>query len=256
MDWSRAKSVLIISFLVLNIVLGYQLWTDLRDRLDTGGELSQQTLELMQQKDILLLGNVPDKAPELSNLEYRFTTTPGEPERVELETPVESRIIFSEDELRDGLGDIIPELDHYAYDPEISTTDVFVLYWMADGLPMFDVELRLYIQDQQIIAYSQDRVEQVQPDGAMPQQVLSASEALQLLIENTLQPGTVIQEIRLGYHGQMFDSEDQYSAPSWRVLLQDEPLPYYVHGVSAEVSTETEPTSGDTEQDPMGEGRQ
>jgi len=33
MDWGRAKSVLIVSFLVLNVLLGYQLWLNVRDQV-------------------------------------------------------------------------------------------------------------------------------------------------------------------------------------------------------------------------------
>lgn len=35
MDWGRAKNVLIYAFLLLNLVLGYQLWNDLREQADS-----------------------------------------------------------------------------------------------------------------------------------------------------------------------------------------------------------------------------
>ncbi|WP_235075275.1 hypothetical protein [Paenibacillus alvei] len=33
MDWGRAKNILIYAFLLLNIVLGYQLWQEVRDQM-------------------------------------------------------------------------------------------------------------------------------------------------------------------------------------------------------------------------------
>ncbi|GGF94017.1 two-component system regulatory protein YycI [Paenibacillus abyssi] len=254
MDWSRAKSVLIFSFLLLNIVLGYQLWMDWRERLNTAGDvtdLPQETLQIMQEKNIRLIGKIPSGTPELQDLEYRFTTTPSEAVRKELETPVDSRIIFTEKELMEGLGDVIPALDQYQYDPEASTVEVSVLYRMVDELPMFNVKLMLFNSNQKIIAYQQVLVEQVQPGQAKAQTVLSASKAVVPLIENYLQPGVVIKDIRLGYQGQVFNSEDQVAAPSWRVLLEDgleTSEVYYVNAISGEVVTEKD-ISGLTEED-------
>jgi regulatory protein YycI of two-component signal transduction system YycFG len=72
---------------------------------------------------------------------------------------------------------------------------------------------------------------------AKEQQVLPASTAAAHLIENYLPAGSVIKDIRLGYHGQIFpDAETQVSAPSWRVLLENGEM-YYVNAISAEVTT-------------------
>ncbi|XEC95060.1 two-component system regulatory protein YycI [Paenibacillus tarimensis] len=245
MDWGRAKSVLIFSFLVLNIILGYQLWFEVRDQLSTNidvTDLPPETLQIMQEKNIRLLGKIPAGNPELQDLEYRFTTKPGNAVVQELEAPVESKIIFSsKKELADALGKAIPDIDHYGYDSEESTTDVFVMYRMSDGLPMFDVKLELYNSSQKIVAFKLNRVEQIEPGKAKAQSVLSASKALIKLIDNNyLQQDAVIKDIRLGYHGQNFGSEQQYSAPSWRVLLESGEV-FYVHAISAEVFTETEP---------------
>lgn len=244
MDWSRAKSVLIFAFLLLNVLLGYQLWNDMQQRLNSNVDLTQlpaETLRIMQQKNIRLSGNIPTETPSLRELAFRFVSKPGQ-ELSMLETPVNSRIIFNEAELLAELGDVIPDLDQYSFDATLRRDDAFVLYRNVDGLPMFNIKLELYFSNQKIVGYRQEVVE-LTDTGNLPekQPILSATKAVGNLIENYLQAGTVVQEIRLGYHGQIFDSDDlQAATPAWRVLLEDGEV-YYVQAISGEVATDKEP---------------
>ena len=81
-------------------------------------------------------------------------------------------------------------------------------------------------------------IEIVPTDDADSQTVLPASKALAPLIDNYLQPGSVIREIQLGYHGQLFNTDDvQAAEPSWRVLLEDGSI-YYINAISGAVVTE------------------
>ncbi|GMK38940.1 hypothetical protein PCCS19_19940 [Paenibacillus sp. CCS19] len=243
MDWSRAKSVLILAFLLLNVVLGYQLWENVSERLNTGqklGDLDADTLRMMKERGIGLAtsASIPSETPEMRDLTYRFKST-GLAEEVKLDKPVDSRIIFDEKELLAQLGGVIPDLAEYQYDQLASTDNVFVLYRMAGGRPMFDVKLELFYsnQNQKITAYRQTQVELVDADGSEAHEVLPASKAIVPLVDKYLEEGSVIKEISLGYHGQLFNSETQYAAPSWRVLLENG-KPFYVHAISAEVVQE------------------
>jgi regulatory protein YycI of two-component signal transduction system YycFG len=243
MDWSRAKSVLILAFLVLNVVLGYQLWENVSERLNTGqklGDLDADTLRMMKERGIGLAtsASIPSVTPELRDLTYRFKATNSDKE-VTLQKPVDSRIIFDEKELLAQLGSVIPDLAQYQYDQLASTDGVFVLYRMAGGRPMFDVKLELFYsnQNQKITAYRQTQVELVDAEKSEAHEVLPASKAIVPLVDKYLEEGSVIKEISLGYHGQLFNSETQYAAPSWRVLLENG-KPFYVHAISAEVVQE------------------
>ncbi|MBD3920321.1 two-component system regulatory protein YycI [Paenibacillus sp. PR3] len=243
MDWSRAKSVLILAFLLLNVVLGYQLWENVSERLNTGqklGDLDADTLRMMKERGIGLAtsASIPSETPELRDLTYRFKIT-GTAEEVTLEKPVDSRIIFDEKELIAQLGGVIPDLAEYQYDQLASPDGIFVLYRMAGGRPMFDVKLELFYsnQNQKITAYRQTQVELVDAEASEAHEVLPASKAIVPLVDKYLEEGSVIKEISLGYHGQLFNSETQYAAPSWRVLLENG-KPFYVHAISAEVVQE------------------
>jgi len=242
MDWGRAKSVLILAFLLLNVLLGYQLWTEWRAQVATSVDwtsLPIDTRQVMQEKSIRIDARIPAETPSLRNLTYKLKETPpaGKEGSVPLANPPEARIVFNPQELEDALGRVIPELGKYAYDDPGSREGVFVLNWLAEGLPVFDLHLELFNSEQKIQAYRQESAQMIGYDAVQPQQVLPASKAVALLIENYLPAGTVIKDIRLGYHGQIFpDADVQVSAPSWRVLLENGEV-YYVHAINADVTT-------------------
>ncbi len=241
MDWGRAKSVLIMSFLMLNVLLGYQLFNDIREQLNANvnsAELPQDKLLLMQQKRITFASsaNLPSETPKLGDLTYllhsdihqKSVPTP-------LEKPIDSALNFNKGQLIKAIGGQVPELEHYTYDLHNSREGVFVLHRMVDGRPMFNVKLELYNSNLKITGFLQDRVELVSTGEA--KQVLPASKVVASLIETYIAEGSVITDIQLGYHGQIFDSEKQVSAPSWRVMLEDGKV-YYVHAISGEVATD------------------
>jgi regulatory protein YycI of two-component signal transduction system YycFG len=244
MDWRRAKSVLILSFLMLNLLLGYQLWMDWRERLNTAVDwtsLSPETQQAMHDKNIQFDADakIPTETPAMSELTYTFKQRMGDHQQKPILAPPETRIVYFEDELKDALGGVIPELGSYALDQQRSTDKTFVFNRMQGGYPMFDINLQLLYGEQRIRGYRQDLVDVKPSDGVKEQQVLPASKAVANLIERNLPPGSTIKEIRLGYNGEIFaDAERQVSAPAWRVLLENGEEVYYVNAFSAEVAVE------------------
>mgnify|MGYP002623223326 FL=1 len=251
MDWGRAKSVLIFSFLVLNVLLGYQLWLNVRDQVNPNVDLTalpEDTLRIMQEKGITITASVPGGTPRMGDLQFRFDGRRGASDKIPLDPQVDSRIVFSERELVEGLGNIITDLELYRFDPALQTDEAFVFTRIAaDGRPIFDVKLELYYSNQKIVAYRQDRIEPVISEDYERQTVLPASKALAPLIDNYLQPGAVIKEIQLGYHGQLFNTDDiQAAEPSWRVLLEDGSV-YYINAISGAVATEQDAAAAETD---------
>lgn len=246
MDWRRAKSVLILSFLMLNVLLGSQLWMEYRERLNTAVDwtsLPPETLQVMRDKNIQVDDNakIPTETPVLRELTYTFKERGGTGinDRVPIPSAPETQIVYFEDELSEALGGIVPELDSYTLDQLGSRDGVFVFNRMEGKWPMFDIQLELFHSEQKIRAFLQDTIETEPPAGAKEQQVLPADKALAKVIERNLPAGSVIKEIRLGYHGEIFDDVDeQVTAPSWRVLLENGEEVYYVNAISAEVTTE------------------
>lgn len=239
MDWGRAKNVLIISFLLLNILLGYQLWSDVRAQLNANtnsAELPPDKLLLMQQKRITLSTNLPSETPRMGDLTYilesdRMETT----EPIPIDPSVDSAVVFNSKQLDRTLGEVIADLSDYDYDVNSSRDGVFVMHRMVDGRPMFHTKLELYNSNLKITGYLQDRVE-ITGKGET-KQVLGASKMISSLIESYLEVGAVIIDIQLGYYGQIFDSEVQVATPAWRVTLDDSKV-YYVDAISGEVVTD------------------
>ncbi|OWA35775.1 hypothetical protein B9G55_07700 [Saccharibacillus sp. O16] len=243
MDWGRAKNVLIYAFLLLNLVLGYQLWNDVREQQGASlgfDSLSVSTQRAMEAKNIQVLTSVPSDTPTLPKISYRYTRErPSKP--VQLLAPVDSKLIFAPGDLASALRSEIPEIGSYSYDAfagggedgSFTLHPLFEKQW-----PLFNASLELFYNDQKITAYRGAPVDIQDAGGAA--QVLPAPKALGTLIENYLPNGAVVKEIELGFYGQTFDSETQVAAPVWRFTVENAEggsaySVYYVQGISGDV---------------------
>ncbi|NMO94221.1 two-component system regulatory protein YycI [Paenibacillus lemnae] len=241
MDWGRAKNVLIYAFLLLNLVLGYQLWMDLRDQAGASPDftaLSVATQRLMEDNRIQVLSPIPVETPQLPKISYTYRPdAQGDP--VKLTQAVDTRLIYGEfKDLQNAIGDEIPNLDQYRHDPQSDREDAFVYRPLVNGKwPLFNVDLELFHQSQKI-EYFREPVLDIKPTGDVEEQkVLSASKALGTLIErNVIPPRSAVKDIQLGYYGQMFDTEVELAAPAWRFTLDNGEM-IYLQGISGDVFT-------------------
>ncbi|WP_018754199.1 two-component system regulatory protein YycI [Paenibacillus terrigena] len=243
MDWSRAKSVLILAFLILNIILGYQLWLDVREQLSSNLDwtsLPEDTKKQMEMKLIQVQGKIPSETPALIERTFQFVDEEQNTNRVDLPAPVSSQLIFNEKELRKALKDEVPTIERYVFDPPTSPPTspdgVFRLQYMLDNKwPMFEVSLELFYANQNIVAYRENKVVELESKekADKEQKVLPATNALGILIEKFLPTGSVVKEIKLGYHGQVYN-ETLVTAPAWRIVLESGDI-YFVNAISAEV---------------------
>lgn len=239
MDWGRAKNVLIYAFLLLNLVLGYQLWNDLREQADSNPDLTSlesNIQQVMETKRIKVLAQIPSESPQLRKISYRFVDGQQSDKIIDIQEPVDSRLIFTPKELANALRGSLPDISNYRYDESAGTENVFVLHPLVEGKwPLFKINLELYYSNQKIVSYRQDLIEINDSSDEKEQQVLSASKALGNLIENFLPEGSVVTGIELGYYGQVFDSDAELPAsPAWRFLLENGEE-YYVQGISGDV---------------------
>src|SRR5690606_28371530 len=90
-DWGKAKTVLIIAFVLLNILLGYQLWSELRAEFNANqkqAELPADKLLIMQQKNITLAASLPNETPKMGNLTYLLEARDAQDKKIiQLEEP-------------------------------------------------------------------------------------------------------------------------------------------------------------------------
>ncbi|CQR59130.1 MULTISPECIES: two-component system regulatory protein YycI [Paenibacillus sonchi group] len=239
MDWGRAKNVLIYAFLVLNLLLCYQLWIDLRDQASANLDftsLSQDTQAVMEQKDIRVLCPIPAATPQLPDITYHYSGEEQNEPPVELKEPVDSKLIYSSfTELSTALQGQIPDIANYRFDSQESEVGKFVLHPLVDKKwSLFRVRLELINSDQKIIAYRWPKIEIGAGSSDNVQKVLPASQALSSLIEKYFPENSVVKEIELGYYGELFNSESQVASPMWRFMLENGNA-YYVDAISADI---------------------
>ncbi|WP_042198182.1 two-component system regulatory protein YycI [Paenibacillus camerounensis] len=244
MDWGRAKSVLIFAFLVLNLLLCYQLWMDLRDQASASLDftsLSAETQAVMEQKGIRVLSPIPAATPQLPDITYIYSGEEQDAPPVLLTEPVDSGLMYSSfSELSSALQGQIPDIANYRFDSQESEVGKFVLHPLVDQkYSLFRVRLELINSNQKIVAYRYSKIEIVAPPSGESgngdvQKVLPASQALSSLIEKYFPADAVVKEIELGYYGEVFNSESQVASPMWRFWLEDGSA-YYVDAISADI---------------------
>lgn len=239
MDWGRAKTILILSFLMLNVVLGVQLWSSRSDLLDlessTSGAAVEELQRLVKSKNIQVPADIPKEVPRLKEIVAKFDEllTPGKP--VVLSTPFKFDPLFSKGTGKELLARTgIPKGEAYQFDPALSMNGVFVFHQLYGSYPMFEVQLELFEKGGQITSYRQGFVE-VQSEGEQKEQkVISPYTALQTLIDNYLPNGSVITGVKLGYHTPLYNSLTLNMWPSWRVTLGNGDV-YFVHAFNGAV---------------------
>ncbi|CAM3648221.1 two-component system regulatory protein YycI [Marinicrinis lubricantis] len=235
MEWGRAKTILILAFLGLNLVLGYQLWFIKKDVFGSkmnSSEMTQQTLELLEDKGITVKQDIPKDTPKAGEIVVRFESKPGKYGDGMYRLSLEDAVLL--EDYSKGLSGQIDYLEQYKWDPVLSKEGVNVLNQLYNELPLFEVNLKLYYTDGIVYAYEQKYAKALPSDTSKEQTVLSAYTALQLLAEKYLPNGTVIEDIRLGYHGKIYNSDTQVMAPKWRFSLQNGTV-YYMHAINGEV---------------------
>lgn len=241
MDWGRAKNVLIYAFLLLNLVLGYQLWIDYREQAGSSLDftsLSESTQRVMEENRIQVLSPIPSETPQLPKIAYTYSVeAQGKP--VKLNEAVDTKLIYSNQrELLTALGGQIPNLNQFRHDPQSDKENAFVFRPLVNGeWPLFNVELELFHESQKIEYFRKPVLEIQSTSDVEEQKVLSASKALGTIIErNVIPPKSAVKDIKLGYYGQMFNTDVELAAPAWRFTLDNGEM-IYVQGISGDVFT-------------------
>ncbi len=76
MDWSKAKTLFIVAFMLLNIILGYNLYTDAQpDEYLVSEELIKSSLQLLQDKGITVATEIPRKMEAVASLTVDYETS-------------------------------------------------------------------------------------------------------------------------------------------------------------------------------------
>lgn len=234
MEWSRAKTILILTFFILNGLLGYQLWvnqSDLAGAYFQKAEIRENMEQRLQGKNIRLEAEIPEGMPRLKEitglLEIRndvLSLMNNEPDLMETKNKQQPPEVEG-----------IKHNELYEMDTVISDSGQLKYNQIYENRPMFEVNVELHIRNGKIYAYSQRYVKIIPNEEEMEEpKVISAYRAVGYLAERYLKEGSVITDIQLGYHGQAYEADTQVLAPKWRVTLKDGEI-YYIHAVNGAV---------------------
>ncbi|WP_018131047.1 two-component system regulatory protein YycI [Effusibacillus pohliae] len=263
MDWSRAKTYLILTFLLLDIVLGYQYWqarTEQASYVQSFAEQLAEVRELLASQKWELRTEVPKTTPELGFLQVRYLPLPPDewakrigggkllhqgPGQVTVDLS-EKHIAVNLEEDNPGdkalaqIGAKLSPKETYQYDrklQESKDSGIIQYLQMYNNYPIFSAPLELVVQGGKLIRYQQTALNVV-GEGGGRKQVISALHALRSLSESIDKSGKradnrVIREIRLGYYSKPFNADEWYLIPMWRILSDREV--YYVNALTGEV---------------------
>lgn len=237
MDWSRAKTILLISFLFLNVLLGYQLWSDrmgptgnTSDVLETSPEFEQ----IMAMKNIVLNADVPKETPKLREIYVKVTPSDRAPTTVTLKAPIQASVLKDKAGWKNAISKQIPDGASYQLDDFDSQGNIHVLHQLQGVYPLFDVKLELIESNGVIRSYKQIHAEVIPGKADKEEKVLTGFTAIELLVEKYLKVGSHIVDVQLGYHGQSFDADTRVLAPYWRVVT-DQGDRLFVHAITGAV---------------------
>lgn len=249
MDWARAKTILIVAFLLLDVFLGWQLWVNEENEIDLIDQNVGAVTDLdkmLENYNIQLAVDLPEDTPEISYLRVRFGgfrigEQIGENGQiVELrEGQVEARYMEPQP-FPDGEINSWPKLwqekvryfKEYQYDPHLSNQTQKVFVQMYNQLPLYNATIGIFTEGQAIKGYKQTYFEVVYRGSG--HKVIPAATALRNLVENgIIHRGEAIQSVELGFYGHTYDAEIQVLAPVWRVVHNSQI--HYVNGITGMV---------------------
>ncbi|WP_332632449.1 two-component system regulatory protein YycI [Halalkalibacter flavus] len=253
MDWSRTKTIFIITFLLLNVFLSWQLIEthnmnqismiteatiqevlrennvkieiDLPEEDSSGllvvgkhADLSQEEVPTLDAQELELI----DKHTILSELEEPFPLT-REDFLAELSTFL-STYVFEGDEYRFG-----------GFDSGKNRVFLYQVFGDKTAYTLDDEPLILQLDEQlQIVSYQQRYFQFEEQDGE-EREMLSSLKAIEVLLNDQLvRPNQTITNVQFGYYSFFSPTGDvQVFAPMWRVTVDGET--YLVHAIGGSV---------------------
>ncbi|THE10821.1 transcriptional regulator [Bacillus timonensis] len=258
MDWSKTKSVFIITFLILNIFLGYQL-VQKRDnsQLDAiaertideklaDEEITYEALPKEPKELSYISGKVQifsvDDVKKLKNQEVNIETAGvlrgklSDPIKISLTDQVKIHQ-FVKDHLLDGEKYIVWSVNE--------ETGTIVLVQQHNNYKIFDPSLNisgviyLYVNDEhEVVSYEQTLISDFEEHKL--EELISPIKTLENLYDNYhIKSGSHVSKVEIGYYPLVPNSESQLLAPTWHVVI-DEEIEIYVNAIEGQILNKTE----------------
>ncbi|MBD1372007.1 two-component system regulatory protein YycI [Hazenella sp. IB182357] len=243
MDWSRAKSILILTFIFLNLYLGSQVFQTLQEKVPDIPSEKRISEALRSQKIKYYYGQsspesvvtfngsiteLPEKEgwkKEISNGNIVYTKK------------LKKSIPFQEKNLYKWISEEVP----FGQDFEMSTMqrskDSVSVYQKYEGKIVFDGMLKLGIQDNQIISIA---VTHFDIQAGPEQEIISYKKAMYALLVQKGIYDTKLSQINLGYLTLTNPNGRYTGIPYWYFLDEKNRKIYYVSAKSNKQNLDVE----------------
>ncbi|CEH32581.1 YycH protein [Aneurinibacillus migulanus] len=249
MDWSRAKTILIVTFLLLDLFLGYQVIMSQNRDIETApqGELIPSSLEeLLKTRTITLDTGIPNETPQMNYVNVRFTSfahhlqsltgqvigQQGVGVMVKFNEPVKLSDFTNKAEALKTLDPYTVYSRDYTFDEKRSSDSVQRYVQQYGKYPIFSAPLDIVVDEKRITGYRQIHVQIV--NQGTGRKIIPAFTAVRTLLDNGyIRYGENISDVSVGYYGHMYDADIQVLAPVWRVVHTEGV--HYVNGITGAI---------------------
>lgn len=271
MNWETAKTWLIGLFLILDVLLGWQLYSSRQvasGYAESQTDLLANTKTLLAEHGLTLASDVPTKQPELASFQAQVAK-PGLKKLVKAIFPNAKTIDVANayDQATTNIGQItlLPDGSwqvtfnkiqpltskqgpiSYAYqgneytEDSVSSSDKHMTFMQSyKSYPIFDAQFSTTQIRGGLLSFTQIEINSIRPTGA-PKPVISALDALDSLANSVDKTGNggdnKILKVDLGYARKMplyqSGAAENYWFPVWRVVTKIQT--YYVNAFTGEV---------------------
>lgn len=254
MDWSRIKTIFIISFLLLDVYLIFQF-------MNTRSEAKYEVIEKASIEEMLKNNEIiyneisqdlkkeryisvkpkvftkedlaPNQILKSSTAEEDSTTIIGQ-----LDKPVKITDKFNPEEFSIAVKAAVQHGESYRFWKKDDTKGTITFYQLYEGKMMYNNlngKLTFFIdENNEVMLFEQTYIEEVD-ELSEEQETLTPIEAVEILFDKGLiDPKSEISKVELGYSTLIQLVASQVLAPTWRIVVNGEE-DLFVHGFEGQV---------------------
>lgn len=228
MDWSRAKTILIVSFIVLNIFLAAQINNTIEEKslfVQTGNITTQQLQKFLKENHVKLITK-PESVNETTPFIAKISELPRDWSQDDkgyyVKTFTHPIHVSNEREIEELLQKHVPYFK--AYRKYASTSQERTYLQFENDMPIFDGQLKLFFNKEQKVSSIQ--ILHYQTKTIKKIDLISFNNALyNLLYSDELSrfKKPTITKSMLGYSARSNpnQADDYYLMPYWRFIVND-----------------------------------
>lgn len=254
MQWGQIKSLLILSFFILDIYLLAQ-FLEKKELSDIAiWEEQSSTIEEQLQSDNITFNELPDREYEESfisvkqhyfdkkDLKNDTDIVKQEPSIFnnylivsKLDKPIKIKEDISKDGVEEKLAEVVHESDHYSYWNWNKDLNIIIFFQNKEDRPVYYNQnglVLLYLNDKNEVEYYSQTMLGETDTLDEKQNLITPMHAIETLYNsNELYPEDHIEDVKIGFHTRVpSESGVQVFAPIWKVNVDDEQN-YFVNAI-------------------------